>query len=227
MKLLKLSRYPVILLLAFGVNLGLFIMIQIMVTHDDFRVPRVENMNFVDFIRFREEPRTPDEIQEEERLQEPPPPDEPPPPPEISGPEPVTPQPLEIDMPLPSLDVPLSLSGTPYVGDFMKSAPPGKFRQEAPPQPKILTDIVPTMKIPPDYPRRALRSGIEGVVTVEFTIGTDGSVRDPVIVKADPPKIFDRAVLKAIEKWKFNPEKKDGKPVEVRARQDVRFTLKK
>ena len=79
----------------------------------------------------------------------------------------------------------------------------------------------------PVYPQRALRSGIEGVVTVEFTIATDGSVKDAEVVKAKPPKIFNKAVLTAIAKWKFNPDMINGVPVEKRARQDIKFTIQR
>ena len=127
---------------------------------------------------------------------------------------------------MPSLDVPLSISGTPYLGDFATST-----RSQVKPaqamRPKIDTNVKPTLRVPPVYPPRALRSGIEGVVTVEFTIATDGSVKDAEVVKAKPPKIFDRAVLTAISKWKFNPDIIDGKPVEKRARQDIKFTLQR
>jgi len=220
-------RYPSVFLLAIGINLALFYLIQTMVTHERFRAPEIENINLVDFIRFKEEPKTPEEIFEEDIIDEPPPPDKPPPPPEIAQPEPVEPQPVKMELPAPVLNVPLSLEGQPYLGDFMRSARPAPLKRDKPAKPKIVTDIVPTFKIPPTYPRRALRTGIEGVVTVEFTIDTSGAVKDPVIIEASPPKIFDRAVLKAIEKWKFSPEIKDGKPIEIRARQDVRFTLKK
>ena len=96
-----------------------------------------------------------------------------------------------------------------------------------PAKPKFDANVVPTLRIPPVYPPRALRSGIEGIITVEFIIATDGSVKDAVIVKAKPPKIFDRAVLKAITKWKFNPDIVDGQAVEKRARQDVKFKLQR
>ncbi len=62
---------------------------------------------------------------------------------------------------------------------------------------------------------------------VEFTIAFDGSVKDPHIIKSNPPKIFDRSVLKAIKKWKFNPDIVDGKAIEKRARQDIHFKLQK
>jgi TonB family C-terminal domain len=64
-------------------------------------------------------------------------------------------------------------------------------------------------------------------VTVEFTITLDGSVKDIIIVSAEPPRIFDNEVLKAVNRWKFSPQTRDGKTVELRARQDIRFTLKK
>jgi len=46
-------------------------------------------------------------------------------------------------------------------------------------------------------------------------------------VKSKPPKIFDKAVLKSIARWKFSPDMVDGKPVEKRARQDVKFKLQR
>lgn len=223
-------RFPLIAVLAVILNLLLFYFIHEMVTNEQFRPPKIESLNFVDFIRFQEEQKTPEETLEEEEPDEPPPPEEPPPPVDMPEPETQSPQPpVDVDMPMPQLDVPMSLKGTPYIGDFMKSVKPAPVPRKPaakPQQPEIATNLVPTMKIPPGYPPRALRSGIEGVVTVEFTIATDGSVKDPVIVDASPPKIFDRAVLKAIKKWKFNPKMEDGKPVEQRARQDVRFSLK-
>ncbi|RME35089.1 MAG: energy transducer TonB [Gammaproteobacteria bacterium] len=125
------------------------------------------------------------------------------------------------------MDIPLNLTGGPYIGDFRKSEkrapppppPPRKPAIEAP------ETAVPTYRVPPVYPPRALRAGIEGSVTVEFTITPEGEVADPEIVKADPPKIFDRAVLRAIRKWKFQPKIVDGKPVARRAVQVIRFTL--
>lgn len=92
--------------------------------------------------------------------------------------------------------------------------------------PEIETDVVPSYRSKPKYPSRAMRAGIEGVVTVEFTITPDGTVIDPVIISANPPKIFDKSVLIAIKKWKFKPRIINGKPVSRRARQDINFNLK-
>lgn len=226
--MLKLET-PGLLILAVIINLLLFYGIMQMVTNEQFRPRTIDSVNLIDFIRMKEDTKQVEEIIEEEEIIEPPPPDEPPPPPEMQEPTPEKPEVSQLQFDMPALDVPLSVQGTPYLGDFTKSvkSTPGPTTTAKPVSRGIATNLVPTIKINPKYPPRALRSGIEGVVTVEFTINTDGTVKDPVVVKADPPKIFDREVLKTIVKWKFNPEMENGKPVERRARQNVTFKLKK
>lgn len=223
----SLVRTPVMILLAGFINLLLFFLIQQMVTGDHTALKKITDVNLIDFIRVKQEKKLTEPIDEEMIIEESKPPDDVPPPPELAQPEISKPVAMEMDLPVPELDLPLSLHGTPYLGDFKKSVKAKPRTRVKPVKPKIDTNVVPTIKIPPVYPPRALRTGIEGVITVEFTITTDGSVKDPEIVKAKPPKIFDRAVLQAIKKWKFNPEMVDGKAVEKRARQDVRFTLKR
>jgi protein TonB len=85
----------------------------------------------------------------------------------------------------------------------------------------------PSLQIPPVYPPRAKRMGIEGEVTVEFTITADGSVEDAKIVEADPSRVFDRAVLRAIRRWKFAPRIVNGRAIERRARKQIVFKLER
>lgn len=75
-------------------------------------------------------------------------------------------------------------------------------------------DIMPLVRVAPQYPRRALSRGIEGWVEVEFTISKVGTVENPVAVDADPPSIFNRAAVKAVQKWKYKPKIEDGVAVE-------------
>ena len=84
------------------------------------------------------------------------------------------------------------------------------------------TDIVPVVRVNPQYPIRAAERGIEGWVEVEFTISAAGTVKDPVVLKAKPKSVFNRAALRAITKWKYNPKIEDGKAVE---RPNVRVLL--
>lgn len=90
---------------------------------------------------------------------------------------------------------------------------------------EVEVNLTPSYRLSPNYPLRALKEGIEGVVTVEFEIDTDGNVREPHILHAEPPALFDEAVMNALPKWKFTPKLVNGKPVARRARQDVAFRL--
>ena len=83
----------------------------------------------------------------------------------------------------------------------------------------------PVVVIRPMYPRDAAISGIEGWVKVEFTITETGAVKDPQIVDAQPPRVFNREAIRAIMKWKFKPRVIDGVAVERRATQVIDFTL--
>ena len=87
-------------------------------------------------------------------------------------------------------------------------------------------DAVPQVRIQPDYPIQARQKRIEGWVDVMFTVGTDGSVRNPVVLEAQPRAIFDRAALQAVKGWKYNPKIEDGRPVERRdLKVRIRFQL--
>ena len=86
-------------------------------------------------------------------------------------------------------------------------------------------ELIPLIRVPPRYPERAARLQVEGSVTVEFTITTDGSVTAPVIINSDPPRVFDRAALQAIVQWKFKPRMENGQAVESRVAQRIEFAL--
>ena len=74
-------------------------------------------------------------------------------------------------------------------------------------------DIVPLVRINPDYPPRALSRGIQGWVIVQFTISATGTVKDEKVVDSSN-KIFDEAALKAIARWRYNPKVEEGVAVE-------------
>ncbi|MDX1694912.1 MAG: TonB family protein [Ketobacteraceae bacterium] len=86
-------------------------------------------------------------------------------------------------------------------------------------------DFLPMVKVPPQYPRRALRNGVEGYVVVSFTVTTDGSVRDPKIVEARPEGAFEQAAINAVLKFKYKPRVIGGQAVEVQGVQN-KFTFR-
>lgn len=76
-------------------------------------------------------------------------------------------------------------------------------------------DYLPIVKVAPIYPRRAQSRGIEGYVIVEFVVTKNGSVRDVVVVDAQPADIFNRAAIDAASKFKYKPRVVDGIATEV------------
>ncbi|RMF09291.1 MAG: energy transducer TonB [Alphaproteobacteria bacterium] len=76
-------------------------------------------------------------------------------------------------------------------------------------------DYLPIVRVQPQYPRRAAERGIEGYVIVELTVTEAGTTTDIRVVEAQPEGIFDRAAIRAAEKFKYKPKVVNGKPVPV------------
>jgi protein TonB len=86
-------------------------------------------------------------------------------------------------------------------------------------------DTIPLVRVPPDYPQRALSRGLEGWVQVQFTITGTGTVKDAVVVKSSS-QIFEEAAIKAILRWRYNPKIENGVAVDrVGVQTIIRFTL--
>jgi|AntRauTorcE11897_2_1112592.scaffolds.fasta_scaffold20188_2 protein TonB len=75
-----------------------------------------------------------------------------------------------------------------------------------------------------EYPIIAQRSGIQGIVEVEFTVNKNGRVSDPVIVKGIGAGC-DKAVLKAIKMQRFKPGIKNGELSLFKIKETVQFIL--
>ncbi len=50
---------------------------------------------------------------------------------------------------------------------------------------------------------------------LQFTVTQTGAVRDPVVLEAEPPGIFDEAAKRAVVKFKYKPRVENGRPIEV------------
>lgn len=67
----------------------------------------------------------------------------------------------------------------------------------------------------PEYPARALRSGVEGSVSVLIQINARGVPTDVRVVsrRGERSRDLDRAVMNAARDWRFDPAIRDGRPV--------------
>lgn len=77
----------------------------------------------------------------------------------------------------------------------------------------------------PVYPEYARNMRIEGFVQVRFILDDKGKIVNPKVVKAEPVDVFENAALNAVNQWKFQPAKKDGKNVNVAMVVKLNFKL--
>ena len=59
-------------------------------------------------------------------------------------------------------------------------------------------------KVPPEFPREAAQQSItSGVVKAKMSIDGEGKVTEVAIVEAEPRRVFDKAVTRALMDWRF------------------------
>ena len=81
-------------------------------------------------------------------------------------------------------------------------------------------EYLPIVKVAPEYPSNAASRGIEGFCTVEFTVTANGSTKDVIAIDCTtkdgkPTSVFNRASIRAAERFKYRPKVVDGVPIEV------------
>jgi len=90
---------------------------------------------------------------------------------------------------------------------------------------QIARELTPLVRVPPDYPTKALMEGIEGYVILRFIVTETGSVEDPEVLRAEPPNLFERSARRAVLRWKYQPQIRDGKPARVISITKVNFVI--
>jgi protein TonB len=208
---MKSLRILVAALVAGGVTSGLFLLMYALISSGSDERPELEAISGIRFGPVE----IPDEVMTRSRRKpkKPPPPVEPPPPPrmQISKVDQQVQKMPQMDVP--DLDVPLVGGSGMFIGNFQQVDQGAEG------------DVIPVVVIRPMYPREAAIAGTQGWVKVEFTITEVGTVKDPKVVDARPPRVFNREAIRAILKWKFKPRVVDGTAVERRATQVIDFTL--
>jgi len=189
---------------------GVFWVMHLLIIGGRYVAEKSENLSTVDFIRLKKNSEL--ETRQRQKPQKPPPPKQPPPPKmkvDISPPTPNQPTPFA----LPKLDLAHGITGGPFLGGIAMGDMSGT------------SDLIPMVRIAPQYPRQAQRDHIEGWVQLEVVVNPDGSVRSATPLKAQPRGVFETAAIQAILKFKFRPKVENGKPVESRGTQTITFKM--
>jgi len=207
------AKFAVIVSLATVVTTLLFKFNTVLVSQPARYDTAISGAKLVDFVRVEQEDFT---RTKERRLPiKPKQPDRPPPPPRMRVNNNANVEASNIDIEIPDIEMTFGDGGGPYLGQWYGRSAPGAAD----------SDVVPIVRISPQYPRQALLNGQEGWVKIEFTITPDGRVLDPVVIASDPRSVFDRAALQAIIRWKFRPRYVDGQAITRRASQVIDFRL--
>jgi len=78
-----------------------------------------------------------------------------------------------------------------------------------------------TKQVPPRYSTdRGVR--VDGTVTIGLVVSSTGLPKDVHVVKG-LDKDIDQSAKEAVEEWRFEPARKDGKPVAVRISLEIAF----
>ena len=203
-------RYLTALLIGVIIALCLFFLMQALIDSGDQRFRSSSEGQMMEFIRIKDDESL--SFKDRRKPIKPKPPKEPPPPPKLIVNKQVKPTLNKVKMEIPDIDLPTIAGGGPFLGNWQGN-------------PLAEGDVLPIVRIDPQWPREALVEGIEGYVVVEVTIATDGSVRGVVVVESVPKRVFDRNVIRAVLKWKFKPRIVNGVPVERKAMQTLEFKL--
>lgn len=79
---------------------------------------------------------------------------------------------------------------------------------------------------PPRYPRRAKKRGVQGEVILEVAVSRNGTVSDCQVFRSSGHSVLDKAALKAVKRWVFQPATENGKPIDMTVNVPIRFELK-
>jgi protein TonB len=91
----------------------------------------------------------------------------------------------------------------------------------------IITEAIPLYKVnpAPKYPRIAKKRGYQGVVLLDVYVTADGRAKEVKLFHSSHHSVLDKAAIKSVQKWLFEPGKKDGKKVAMWVKVPIRFEL--
>jgi len=192
------GRFITAIALGLAVTFGLFLLMQTLIDLGKYKVENEKKLAVFDFVRMRHESRTQLKkrvLPQKQKV------NKQPAPPSMKLPKAGSAAgagAIKVAAPTPVMDSKVKLAGGPGLNAASRDA-----------------GSIPLVRIQPMYPRSAAERRIEGWVLLEFTISKKGTVKNPRVIEAKPPGVFDRAALQAIRKWKYKPKIQNGVPMET------------
>jgi TonB family protein len=104
--------------------------------------------------------------------------------------------------------------------DFLKNdAPAGRCKTCERPTPEHVNRLA-TVSEPvllgkepvPDYPEELREQGVQGTVTVRYTVDENGKVTDVSVSRSSGSDALDGAAIRAIHRFRYRPAEQNGQP---------------
>ncbi len=208
--------------LSLGLNLFLFGIMPDLIRTIPEQPEDLDNVRAIQVVRVKR-PKTPPKKKEDVK-----------PPKPMETPTPVL-QPAKMSAPKPDRikpRLPFELtSSLPTISSSLEMPPLSNFSMKAPiPKGLYMSSeldgpLTAMAKVPPVYPMRAARLGLEGWVKIGFVVTREGLVENIKILEADPEGVFENAVVNCVSQWRFRPGTVVGVAVPAQARTTIRFQL--
>lgn len=88
-----------------------------------------------------------------------------------------------------------------------------------------MNELVSVKTVQAKYPETARKREVSGWVDVYFTVSESGDTVGVEVKASEPQAVFDRAAIRAVEKWKFEPVEFRGRIIDQRAAARLVFQL--
>jgi len=118
--------------------------------------------------------------------------------------------------------------------EVAESPPPSSEPEKHAPITKVVSSVIPprtdaTQKSnpPPVYPRTALRLRQEGTVMLALLVRADGSADEVSLKTSSGYTRLDKAALKAVKRWRYQPAIQGGEAVDYWYEQAIVFSMRK
>ena len=184
----------------------IFLIIQSLITRDSNLNLENDSKSYLEFIRIRQD----DSLEQRTRtLPDKPPQPKRPPQPEIELDDTKPPPIQNLDIDIPDFDVPTDFKGA-FLGDISNLG-------------SGTSQLIPLVKVAPRCPPEAALAGINGEVLLNLLVNASGRVEKIRLLRANPPRVFNREATRAVRRWQFKPKTIDGVAVEQQGELKVEF----
>ncbi len=180
------------------VTVGLFYLMASLISGGHKLPEKDGSENFIEFLRVKNNDNL--QTRDRKRPKKPKDPEKPPQSPKLKIADNQKPTKPQMAMNAPKMSNPLALGDGPFLGQAGAGGASGS------------SDVVPLVRIEPQYPRKAAMQGKQGWVLLSFDITETGAVDNIKVLKSNPRRVFDSAARRALRKWKYKPQMVDGKP---------------